>query len=386
MTFGVITGGVVALCCYNESYNFYYEKFLRCRKDARMQLGIWEPSPTIPMDRWFRHHQIFIALLKSLGRGYNHILAHITRDDRLLTRKNEIIILLPDLHLHALRETLVDNFVQVEVYAKERQKFLTKGLKKRVPGKSLEEPLFAFLEKLLAFKAQNQKIKIEIIQLGDMYEMWETNYALHLLELPLIDLTFFQGSQSPKSIFADQNYQSMYITLMKESLPKLPPGEMRNMIEKKYPKLFSLFNKDINQIHNGKAKIPFRRLQGNHDNYLYWRAPHWNPSKSGGIFSRPTTDGQGIIHAEHGHFSDVDNYRKWKFIGYPATCVNVLFEARGKGPWIKTIPSRVSPNKRRECYLPYASATDQWYRRNKGKPLAVFCMAHTHEPYICSWS
>ncbi len=326
-----------------------------------------------------------------------HLLYSISLTDEYekecLTKADEIIVVFPDWHLHSRKESLMDNFVVCDKWAPERTRYFGKKIKKRKKGCSLERPLSKLLSNILKHKEAYPGLKIDVIQAGDLYELWETNWINRYT-------TAYKTakSQGDRDKLLDEGRDSI-LKLLKQSKiwgvkPNSPPPynafkkfgcenpyRLRYSIEQNYLKLFGLFNDHRTKLRGWGVEIPFHFIQGNHDNLLYWRAPEYLARKKPqGIWARKTPSGKGIIHVEHGHFADPLNFKNWLY-GYDVTSLNVMAEVLGRGAWAKSKTPPIS-EMRISNYFPYSSYVAAWYRRRKKKNLAVFCMAHTHQPYL----
>jgi UDP-2,3-diacylglucosamine pyrophosphatase LpxH len=279
--------------------------------------------------------------------------------------KNSLLIIIGDLHLHLFRQyngrkkVLVDNFIKVE-----------KGERK-----SLEEDFCEFLAKIVNFKKTKPKIKIVVVQVGDMVDIWEIRYIFNTIARYMKggSLTARTRRQARKFL---RHYRS--IGVLKEDFTLDKTGLMKYMQERVFAKLFD----KINEL---KAlKVPFIMLQGNHD-YALFNDEEFN-------------DGPDyLIHIEHGHRFDSSN-KPGSWFGRILTGVVVDFEFEGHGDFFKSLEDAwnwlrgvvtwplyvtigVSRNQR-EIYIRASKDVNSWFEKNKQKKLSAFIMGHSHRPYV----
>lgn len=363
--FILVSGRGAALCNFYKVPKSSHSNF---RTKSAPPEWLLEVGDVIEDDLYYECKLIYDFLTKMDPSGY--YLDHVqyfyvtrTKDANGKVRfwdKNSLLIVVGDLHLQLFRqydgkgEVLVDNFV------------------KKVGGKrmSLEKDFCNFLEKILAFQKGNPGVKLNVVQAGDIIDIWEIEYIFDSIAK---DYTVAHSRQGAEFL----NYFVSKGVLSKDYALN-PFGLKRYMQENVFAELFKGTDKLTDQ------GIPFTVLQGNHDDALKY-ATEFNQGSD------------YLIHIEHGHRFDSANKPGGDWKGRFLTKRNVDFEEMGCGDWFKSLEEpalktikwltyvltfgQYLPLDQRETYIEASKDVNSWFERERKKKLSMFVMAHTHIPY-----
>jgi hypothetical protein len=417
--FGLVSGKYILLCSWlnmegetrgRKAYKRY------CKKNNVVITDNEEGAFyfTRPIDEFF-----------NMPKGA--IVGHFESSEPLVSN-NELIVFIPDLHLHLCRETVIDNFKYDSNF----------GFKKKEPRIiSLEGELAELLK-----RAQN--LNAEIIQVGDCFEVWEAQAHLvddHMfLDEARKQVLFrlrkvWEKMWEEKKILLRDDYQHKIgdvqhrvreaqasgllpplteahvdqfgfpvdDTYTNPTAPKSQVDVIRERTMAKYPKIF-----DNEKLKTNEQNMPFLWLRGNHDNmrrnYYYEKVEDKdykfecsrvigkacaNPELvsaydiyAGGI--------KGRIWAEHGHRLDsvnADSVFDWDDKGYDATRFYTIGRLIGESGWL---------NGSIEIVIAETIGIDFYYMRGEQLNLVynifddeaevrVVVMGHTHTAALVDW-
>ncbi len=297
---------------------------------------------------------------------------------------DEVIFVVPDLHLHLFKGFTVDNFKQ--------------------PG-SGEKPLDQMLAKVLSvIDKYKSEVTLRIIQVGDLYELWESAMLLCIGLNPdwdFVELTYLtaQGlwSQLPlilKPLIKPPSKKEMikYIDVMKAeakrrklhkifSKPELDKLRLPWTVGKgdkvktnnEIKDVWKKMRKEIEKLHQvlfrkatmGKFNIWGNQtiISGNHDSFL------------GHVFAHEEGIND-IIRFEHLHYNDPYNKPSNMKAGQFMTILNLIAETLGFGDKVKALETSRRPDFLKDV------ATINWERYKKGKPMYdLIITGHTHRAY-----
>jgi UDP-2,3-diacylglucosamine pyrophosphatase LpxH len=276
--FGIVSGNYVLVCSWlnmeGKTRGLKYNTY--CKKN---RLSFTEK----------------IAAFFDMPKGA--IVAHFESPEPFVSDK-ELIVFLPDLHLHLCRETVIDNFTY-------NRNFRAKKEKPDIV--SLEDELAEFLK-------HGQSLGAVIIQVGDCFEVWEAQ--AHLVEdherlcnfleehsnksyltwiegkpslIDILDYMSKKRKMVPRNKYqfamddfnyimgrfkrdagfsmpltydqVDQLGIPIYDTYTGPTAPKSQVDVIREMIMANYKNIF-----DNKNLKTDEIGMPFRWLRGNHDN------------------------------------------------------------------------------------------------------------------------
>jgi len=335
--------------------------------------------------------QVLKSLKGAIGRGETIFYKNLKNIRQIKTPliNDEVVFVLPDLHLHLFKGYKVDNFKQP-----------------RSGGRSLDE----ILEKVLSvINHWNSKKRVTVVQVGDLYELWESAMLLGMGLNPnktLVTATYweavvFRNTILPKvapwalplikppsrkemetflkSIEAEAKRRKLDEIFSKPELDKLrlpwaivegdrvkTNAEIKDVWEK--------IQKEIEKLHQGlfkkSAMGKFNTLvsnqtiiAGNHDSFLdhvYVREE--------GI--------KKVVRSEHLHYNDEYNKPSNMRAGQFMTILNLIAELLGFGDQVKELETS-----RRPEFLT-DTITINWERCKEGKPLYdLIITGHTHRAF-----
>jgi len=297
---------------------------------------------------------------------------------------DEVIFVIPDLHLHLFKGFTADNFKQ--------------------PG-SGEKPLDEILATVLSvIDKYTSKVSLRIVQVGDFYELWESAMLLCIGLNPdwdFVELTYLTAhslwSQLPlalKLAIKPPNKKEMikYINAMKAEAKRRKLDEVFSKPELDKLRLPWTVGKGENVKTNAQLKDVWKEIQketeklhqalfkkatkgkfnidcnqtiiaGNHDSFL------------GHVFAHE--DGiNKVIRFEHLHYNDPYNKPSNMKAGQFMTILNLIAETLGFGDKVKALETSRRPDFLRDV------ATINWERCKKGKPMYdLIITGHTHRAY-----
>jgi predicted phosphodiesterase len=339
--------------------------------------------------------QVLKLLHRKLGRGRTVFYQDLKQIKPIKTPvlDNEVIFVIPDLHLHLFKGYIADNF---------RQPF---------SGRSLDE----ILEKVLSVITEwvdTGKTQVKIIQVGDMYELWESAMLLCIG----LDSDLERENRLTKAFtlaMAAYSFgQSWLATHLRPPLVMPPPslGGMRKYVEsieavvrrEKLDKILSkselnklrlpwTISKGDNIATNPAIKDVWKKMQRKIEN-LHQTLFKANTGKF------RTWDNQAIIagnhdsflgHAyvieyglddvirfEHLHYNDPYNKPSNMEAGQFFTALQLIAETLGIGREAKALEKN-----RRSSFLRDAAKIN-WDRYCRGKPMYdLIITGHTHRAY-----
>ncbi len=416
--FGLVSGKYILLCSWlnmegktrgREAYKRY------CKKNKVVVTDNEEGGYyfTQPIDEFF-----------NMPKGA--IVAHFKAAVPFIS-DNELIMFLPDLHLHLFRETVIDNFTY-------NCNFIANPEKPKII--SLEDELAELLERA-------QSLGAEIIQVGDCFEIWEVQAHLvddhiYLVEarkqvlkrlrkvwekmwkerkvLPRDDYQYKIGDIQHRAREAqasgvlpplsEAHVNELGINVDDKFTDPSGPSQTDELVVKimeKYPKIFA--NEKLKTVEGG---MPFKWLRGNHDNMranLYYEKAEEKDYRF--LCSRAITKAckppeelaaydickGGIdqcIWAEHGHRLDSKNsdlvcYNDGQ--GYDATRFHTIGRIIGESGWehgsIELFLADLSEN------IGYYMRADQldcvYMNFEENEEIRLVVMGHTHTPVLVDW-
>jgi hypothetical protein len=362
--FVLVSGRGVALCNFHDVPSSWHSNF---RKKSAPPEWLLEVGDVIE-DDFYDCNIIYDFLTQMDPSGYylDHVqYFYVSRtndtkgNNAHFWDKNSLLIIIGDLHLHLFRQSgdkrvLVDNFI------------------KKVGGKrvSLEKDFCDFLEKIDRFQKNNPRVRLNIVQAGDIIDIWEIEYLFNAISSDFMVARSRQGSRF-LNYFVSNGVLSKEYKLKAFGLKKF-------MQENVFAELF----KSINELTD--RGIPFTVLQGNHDDALKY-ATEFNQGPD------------YLIHIEHGHRFDSANEPGGDSLGRFLTKLNVDFEEMGCGDWFKSLEGPAVklkkwllyvltfgiylPLEQRETYIEASKDVNSWFEKERKKKLSMFVMAHTHIPY-----
>lgn len=280
---------------------------------------------------------------------------------------DEIIFVIPDLHLHLFKGFSADNFKQ--------------------PG-SGDKPLDKVMANVLSVidKYKSEKT-LRIIQVGDLYELWESAMLLCIGLNPdwnCVNATFVEASiilpdllrpdreemvNYIKSIEAEAERRKLHEAFSKAELDKfrlrwtdssLKDGwkKIQQETEKLHQVLFKKGTLGEFNIFGNKTIIA-----GNHDSFL-----GYNYTFEEGINS--------VIRFEHLHYNDEYNKPSNMEAGQFMTILNLIAETKGFGDQVKALETSRRPEFLRDV------ATINHERYKQDKPMYdLIITGHTHRAY-----
>lgn len=354
----------------------------------------------------------FFEMKPELKRRF--ILAHARLPHRLglLIPENEVIIVIPDLHLHLQAGGPLDQFMYKD----------EKGEKQ-----SLDGQLRALID--LKKDLKSRKITMRTVQVGDMYDVWFAEcilrHRLKQLKELICDSQRYHSSQRkdflhmleehlvPKELLDNESgwigmdwyYQREWDheRIKKECIDVSSTKDIVNHIQKAHAALFL-----------GNKKIFNTELRGNHDNFFpnqffcdQESAPkdYYKFSELRFITSddceneklrKYQTGENNCIWMEHGHYWDIDNndYDWWTKRGKMGNGFNVVHTMiRGWGDrWFSTgsdadmvqlandVADLWTDLKSKEMRLFITLRADQVFKENPS--VRLFIAGHTHSPCL----
>ncbi|MBN1930275.1 MAG: hypothetical protein JW786_01525 [Desulfobacterales bacterium] len=418
--FGLVSGKYILICSWlnmeGEKRGLKYYKY--CGKNK------------VPVNY---DKKGFYYFTRSIDEFFNMpkgaIVAHFKADEAPFISDNELIMFLPDLHLHLSRETVIDNFMY-------NCNFKTN------PGKpkliSLEGELAELLERA-------QSLGAEIIQVGDCFEIWEMQ--AHLID----DYRYLDGFiraakyHSPlkvlvkmwreRKIIPRDDYQYRITDLQHQcraaeasgvepplsqdhvdqlgvpiddtythpTAPKSQVDVIQERIMAKYPKIFD--NEKLKTVDRG---MPFKWLRGNHDNmranYYYEKVEETDikllcsriikqactPPEVLDAYDRYKGGIESCICAEHGHRFDSVNAASvfdGNNKGYDTTRFFTLGRWIGESGWhngsIELTCAEIGENLK---YYMRGEQLDLVYDIfDNDQKIRLVVMGHTHTPILVDW-
>jgi UDP-2,3-diacylglucosamine pyrophosphatase LpxH len=339
MSFGMIAGGHIVLACFNSSDDPWYigVSHSSCFTDEQLH----EEKADDYSAPIFEVLKGICKQSKTGANYYNHILQWVElKSTHSFTEKGELLVFIPDLHLHWLKESSFDNF--------------SYGRKWSVFSKiiSLDKAFCQFL-RILADVSKHHNVKV--FQLGDLYELWESwcckqrRLNPDLLKQQDIEKWVFR----PLAKLIDKDNDNIY----KAVVSNLPESEDIKNLKREIGDMYS-------DVFSALRELDTVLIRGNHDNWLNAQ------------LTREIIHGESVVYAEHGHrWDDYNSPNNWKE-GYYWTCRNVWAEERGLGTQAK----RFAGSADRPSYknaLKTIRTSDRYRDKN-----FVYVMAHTHEPYL----
>ena len=300
---------------------------------------------------------------------------------------NEVIFVIPDLHLHLFKGSLADNFQQPK-------------------SGGLDQILAAVLQ---VVEDYGSKVKVRIIQVGDLYELWESAMLLCIGLNPDWDCV---KETYKRSLIA-------YLAIQAHALLPIEPPDEEEMVKyiksieaevkgRKLDKIFSQselnklrlpwtivngdkvetnpatkdvwkkIQKEIEKVHQyffeesttGKFSFPVLGNQidqtiiaGNHDSFLGHVEVHEE-----GI--------NNVIRFEHLHYNDLYNKPSNMEAGQFFTILNLIAETKGIGDQAKALEGSKRPDFLKDV------ATVNWERYKAGKSMYdLIITGHTHRAY-----
>ena len=338
MTFGLVAGRHIVLACYNNSDDPWYigVSHSSCFTDEQLH----EEKADDYSAPIFEVLKGICKQSKTGANYYNHILQWVElKSTHSFTEKGELLVFIPDLHLHREKGTVLDNFS----FGRTENKIV-----------SLEETFCQFLQKLADLQ---NKYTVKVFQLGDLYELWESWFNKQWNEDPWLYLEYLRNKLvfSPIAKVLDKDHADIY----KAVVSNLPEGDdvkkLKEEIDNRYADLFSML----------KA-LGVERIPGNHDNWIH------DDSK----LIRVITNGQSVVYAEHGHRWDSHNSPDNWQDGYFYTCMNVVAEESKLGAKAKRLAGLADKPHYKDVATKIRQS-EEYKDRN-----FLYVMAHTHEPYL----
>ncbi len=278
---------------------------------------------------------------------------------------DEVVFVIPDLHLHLFREYSADNFIEPWKN-----------------GRSLDGLVRSVFTVADHYSSQ---YKVNVIQVGDLYELWESAMLL-LMALKPDWTSIFKSVGTARALgipvdskklvnyllriqkdARDRGYDKIFSKSEIDNLSKLKWDDgklkdvwkkMQHQIERRYPLMFQAkktgrFDPDMNQV----------IIAGNHDSFL----------------ENPYTHELGVNNAvrlEHLHYNDEFNKPENMAAGQFMTALNLLAETLGLGDQAKALETS------RRAQFAKDVAGINWGRHKAGKkPYELIITGHTHRAY-----
>lgn len=300
-----------------------------------------------------------------IRQGTRHKYSYTPRIATPLT-DNQMLVFIPDLHLHLFTGLAADNFVEP-----------------RKGGESLAYYLVGLFDYLADFTSQHP---VELIQVGDLYELWESA----LLLLFAREQKFFDAFTK---IGFERGLMLMYRAallreIQKRGLDKVfTSGDLINLEKQPWDSdtlqpVWRNMKRCIQEAHrfrdiHGREAGLFDRtgrinaqlgdwthIGGNHDSFV--------------ADIRPRAFGVNeAVWVEHGHLRDPYNCPAKMNSGIFLTGINVIAEMKRVGEEIKGLESDRRPNFQKNA----AETAEQRAFRDKGRPYGVIVTGHTHRGY-----
>src|SRR5271165_1039492 len=334
-TFGLVCGNDVLLCSWLNLVEGGQAPW-----PHYVQLA---PEGTFDLSNGARK---FFESAHELHRGF---VVYNARSDEPLTDPGQPVIVIPDLHLHLYKGELIDRFQHQPTSPVAAGKFAhaasAAGLRERRDVlkqyyvKPPAQPLVSLDEELANMIDIAKHCSADIVQLGDLYEVWEAEVLLRMQYLEMLNAEADLSSRYGVSLRTDEKRMlttkkvlprdlqcpfDRYAAYMRE-LPDpiidlygvdfIHTVDICDAIRKTHPILFQ----------GGDGSNLFKYLvDGNHDNQqknLYWiyyaTDAYRNSEVLGGgtisgkrhldVVNEQIGTGDHLIHIEHGHRYDWHN-------------------------------------------------------------------------------
>ncbi len=374
MTFGLLEHNGIALC------SFYSNGRKRCRIPKKIGNRFYDFEGSLINDFLTimmanKYGRAFLPFRRDVSAKEYHVLKIIPFPPKsLLDDENQLIILIPDLHLHYFKGTYLDNFVSYYENRWNGNKPESSG-----PGsrRSMENDFGVFLQSIIKFREKSD-VNSKVVFLGDTYEMWETHVLFYLYGIHNADRNALYKALQEVIVWMEEQFEGgikeMLTKIRQLKISEVPIDEEfkkqilelqkdEELVKKLYisrddsgeeinEKAKNLATAILSRYHdqNGERfeelipKIGYKWwFPGNHDNFLAISSMEpldlvkigqnkIDPSRVGTI-----RDGakRADIFYEHGHTFDPANSDLECGLGYWVTGISTFFEAKKRGDFFK---------------------------------------------------
>jgi UDP-2,3-diacylglucosamine pyrophosphatase LpxH len=309
-----------------------------------------------------------------------------------VTKKNEIIFVLPDLHLHLFKGFKADNF------------------KQHGSSKPLDEMLAKALSVINHWSSQKS---VKIVQVGDLYELWESAMLLCIGLNPDMECVKWaaKAAQLAHKNFNTLTQPPLFATLFKQLPNSAHIDKMKKYIksieaEAKRRKLHKIFEKtELAKLRRPWAIIKGDKVETNAEIKDVWKQIQKEIEKLHQVLFKKASRGKlntsanqtllagnhdsfidhiyvleggisNVIRFEHLHYNDQYNKPSNMRAGQFFTILNLIAETLGFGDQIKALETS-----RRDMFFEDVAAIN-WYRYKEDKPMyELIITGHTHRAY-----